>query len=189
MKKIMLSGKLGYGKYTIVDDEDYYKYGELKWSYNKGYAEGWYNGKKQRLHRVIMNAKKGEFVDHIHHDTLDNRKSQMRICTFAQNVKNSKPRPFKSSKYKGVSFCKRDNVWKMGIKCNGKEIKQSFSCEIAAAYSYNKHALIIHGDFAFLNKLDFCSIDYLESLLVKHKLSLQKISDRIRDTKGKFTKF
>ena len=33
------------------------------------------------LHRYVMDAKRGEHVDHISGDTLDNRQENLRICT------------------------------------------------------------------------------------------------------------
>src|SRR5258708_21856823 len=45
-------------------------------------------GKRVYLHRLIMNAREGEYVDHILHNTLDNRKCVLRIVTNRQNVEN-----------------------------------------------------------------------------------------------------
>ncbi|MBQ2348402.1 MAG: HNH endonuclease, partial [Clostridia bacterium] len=42
-----------------------------------------------QLHRFLMNPTSREEVDHINHNTLDNRKSNLRIVTTAQNQMNS----------------------------------------------------------------------------------------------------
>lgn len=44
---------------------------------------------KEYLHRIIMNAPKGRVIDHINHNTLDNRKCNLRICTHSENKLNS----------------------------------------------------------------------------------------------------
>ncbi len=100
MKRIKLSGKYAVGihEYTIVDDEDYYrlvKYKwKAKWSSNKIYAvrNTKLNGKNKtlRMHRYIMKLKSNNKmdVDHINHDTLDNRKDNLRIVSRKENLKN-----------------------------------------------------------------------------------------------------
>jgi len=55
-----------------------------------GVFEGKYKYKHWELHRFIMNAQKGQCVDHINHDTLDNRKSQLLISNDNLNIKNRK---------------------------------------------------------------------------------------------------
>lgn len=49
------------------------------------------DGKKKtiRLHRLIINAKDNEIVDHINRNKLDNRLSNLRICTNRENINNS----------------------------------------------------------------------------------------------------
>ena len=44
---------------------------------------------RKYLHRIIMNAKKGDVIDHINHDTLDNRRENLRIVTHSENKRNS----------------------------------------------------------------------------------------------------
>lgn len=48
------------------------------------------NGKQRtlRLHREILGAKKGESVDHINGNTLDNLRSNLRIVTHQENMWN-----------------------------------------------------------------------------------------------------
>lgn len=85
----MLSGKKGDGKSVLVDDDDYKKYNHLKWHLSStGYAVRRNNRETTRLHRLIMNCPEGLVVDHLNGDTLDCRKSNMRICTQRENVKN-----------------------------------------------------------------------------------------------------
>lgn len=83
------------------------------------------NGKQSTLllHRWLMNAPKGLQVDHINHDTLDNRRSNLRIVTHAQNRQNLKgaQRDNKSSGIRGVSWHKRNKKWQAKIKLKGKQ--------------------------------------------------------------------
>jgi len=62
------------------------------WYFNNGYLrrEVWSKGKRRReyMHRVIMGAKCGEFVDHINGDRADNRRCNLRIVTNSQNLQN-----------------------------------------------------------------------------------------------------
>ena len=91
------------GQYAIVDDEDYEELAKHKWraNYSKGnqcfYAERSLKreGKIRRtdtMHRVIMKANPGEEVDHQNHNTLDNRKENLRITTHQTNQKNIRMR-------------------------------------------------------------------------------------------------
>lgn len=80
MKNILLSGILGKGKSTKVDDDDYEKYNHLVWHLSDtGYAVR-KSGKTVRLHRLIMDCPEGMVIDHLNGDKLDNRKSNLRIC-------------------------------------------------------------------------------------------------------------
>ncbi len=54
----------------------------------KGYAKGWHEGKNINMHRLIMSCPKELVVDHINHDTLDNRRINLRNCTARENSQN-----------------------------------------------------------------------------------------------------
>lgn len=91
MAKIPLGGKRGIGKYTIVDDEDVIRVASIKWHLSDtGYAVNRSNGKTTRMHRVINNTPNGLYTDHKNHDRLDNRKSNLRTVTQAENMSNHK---------------------------------------------------------------------------------------------------
>ena len=70
------------------------------------------------MHRQILNAPKGMVVDHKDGNGLNNRKSNLRLCTPAQNVRNRRPALGSSSKYKGVSRDKSRRKWLARIGCN-----------------------------------------------------------------------
>lgn len=87
------------GLYAVVDADDYEALQRIRWfsiykpHHGKHYVSG-YIGKNKyiRLHNYLMNPPPGMFVDHINHDPLDNRRSNLRIVTHSENCKNRLPR-------------------------------------------------------------------------------------------------
>lgn len=130
MKTILLTQN----KIALVDDEDYERLNQFKW-YAKREGNTLYavrgskrldgKGKQKliRMHRVIMNASKGNQVDHRFGNGLDNRKENLRMCTNQQNAHNRK-QPQKNNKLgiKGVCWDEKLKKFKAGIKFNGKSI-------------------------------------------------------------------
>lgn len=83
---------------TIIDKEDLHLVEGKKLYESRGYVRiNEPNGKKSFLHRLIMKCPCGKYVDHINHDTLDNRKCNLRIVTKQKNSFN-----IEKSIYKGV---------------------------------------------------------------------------------------
>lgn len=70
------------------------------------------------LHRFIMDCPNGKLVDHINHDTLDNRKYNLRVCTKQQNEFNKKAPLNNASGIIGVSFDKKAKKWEAYITLN-----------------------------------------------------------------------
>jgi hypothetical protein len=144
------------GFFAKVDDEDYEKVSKLSWKYTGGYAAHNYqsNGIQHSvyMHRLIMNARKGQFVDHINHDPLDNRRSNLRICTHSQNHMNRTKLPGKSSRYKGVTWNKQVGKWKASIQAKGRYLFIGyFDKEIHAGVAYDMWAKSSYGEFANFN--------------------------------------
>lgn len=139
-------------KYAIVDDEDYQKCLGYKWHLSvKGYVETTtgYNGKRVKIHQHITDFKFA-CIDHKNHNPLDNRRSNLRPCTKAENNRNS--RPWAGKKYKGTS--KNYKGWRAMITVNyERKYLGTFSSEEEAAMVYNKFALKHFGEFAYLNPI------------------------------------
>jgi len=91
----MPSIALNKGLRTTVGFRDLKKFGGQQWSADGPrtkaevyYAVGTVAGRKVYLHRAILNAPKGRRVDHKDGDTLNNRRSNLRLCTAVQNGHN-----------------------------------------------------------------------------------------------------
>lgn len=146
--------------FALVDACDYKWLNQWKWYAQKGkntyYAERneWVRGKRVRIimHRLIMSAKRGEMIDHKFGNGLDNQKKNLRFCTPSQNGANKIPRG--SSAYMGVSYCKRNSKWLAVIQYKNKQTFIGyFKEEKDAASAYNELAIVVHGEFANLNKI------------------------------------
>lgn len=149
MKKI----KLRQNKYALVDDEDFNYLNQWRWhiAWNGYVVRGEYNGGNYKnffLHRVIIKTPKGMFTDHINHNRLDNRKSNLRICTKSQNGFNRNKQKNNTSGYKGVTFEKQTKKWVARIRFNGqmKTIGRFFNPE-EASEAYKQVALKLCGEF------------------------------------------
>jgi len=146
--------KLTQGKWAIVDDDDYEALSRQKWyAYQK--HSGWYasstssrpNRRQLHMHRVIMSAKAGELVDHINCDGLDNRKQNLRICSRAENARNSRIYTNNTSGYKGVS--KNGPGWRATITVeNVQHNLGTYKTKIEAFKAYCLAAEKFHLEFA-----------------------------------------
>lgn len=157
MKLIKLSGAKD--TYTIVDDEDYGELSRWAWAYHKnGYAHrgtsSWGKSLKFYMHREIMGAADGQDVDHINGNKLDNRKSNLRLCSRSQNMANAPGRGV-TSRYKGVGWDRSRGKWHAKIMVDYKTINLGrFDSEIEAARAYDAAALRYFGSYATLNEAE-----------------------------------
>ena len=161
--------QLTQGKTAIFDDEDKDLIVNNKW-YTKNNSGFFYAVRTDRsvkprrtvfMHRLVLGVTDPKvFVDHINHNTLDNRKCNLRACSHAENMQNGiKTKKNKTSQYKGVSFRvqRRNGVvvhtgWLSQIGYQGKTVyAKLFKCEKEAALAYDKIAPKYFGEFASLN--------------------------------------
>ncbi len=149
MKKI----KLTQGKYAMIDDEDYERVSQFKWCYANKYAATTRNGVTFRMHRYLMTpCDSSLYVDHINNNTLDNRRSNLRLVTPLQNTMNKQSHKNSCCKYKGVSRSRAR--FKAQIFHSKKSIFLGvFNSPEEAALAYNKKAIELYGEFAYLNKI------------------------------------
>ena len=154
MKKILLTK----GCEAIVDDGDYEYLNQWKWhAYLSPNGKNHYakrthqlRGKKSGflMHRAILTPPGELQVDHINMDTLDNRRSNLRLATSSQNHCNTKGRG--KSGAKGVY--ESGLRWMAQIRTNKKKIYLgTFSDVRSAALAYDEAAKKYHGEFARLN--------------------------------------
>lgn len=125
-----LDGEFGIGwttntnKEFYFDLEDYDKIKDYCWIEHDNYivANGG-NRKNIRLHRLIMNVTDPAIkVDHIYHNTFDNRKSKLRIATNQENTRNHYLHSNNTSGVSGVNFEKDTGLWRARIFVDGKGI-------------------------------------------------------------------
>lgn len=106
------------------------------------------------LHRLIMNPRIGQTVDHIDGDPFDNRREKLRIATRQENARNRHPSTFArgTSKYRGVSWEKRKRKWLAAIYVNGRQIYLGIHATAEeAARAYDAASLEHYGRFGTRN--------------------------------------
>jgi hypothetical protein len=147
------------GQVAIVDDADYEWLNQWKWIAHLSsnyYASrtDYSSGGKQTvsMHRLIMNAKVGDQVDHIDHGTLNNQRANLRVCTKSQNHMNQRKLSNNTSGIIGVTWDKNAGKWKAEIMCDKKSIYLGlFNDKHEAALTRDAVARRLHGEFATLN--------------------------------------
>jgi hypothetical protein len=154
---IKQSGK----EYTVaIDPEDLELVSAYTWKVNihgyvrasvyTGVIDGVETRREVQIHRLILDAPEGMEVDHVNRDKLDNRRSNLRLCTRSQNKANTGIISTNTSGYKGVSFHK--NKWQASIRIDNKLLYLGrYDTKEEAAEAYNKKAFEQWGEFAWLN--------------------------------------
>lgn len=143
--------ELSQNKYALISSVDYEYISQWKWSYDShGYARRLGKDKKIYMHRILMNPPTGKVVDHINGDKLDNRRSNLRICNHAENLRNHKPLRNNTSGFIGVS--RSNNKWRAyaGPRDSVKHLG-TFDTPEEAARVRDAFAAQTYGEFAKFN--------------------------------------
>ena len=162
MKELPLISKHHGGVVALVDDDDYEKVRVLRWYLGReANPTNWqavtFTRKPKRtvtaLHRMVMNATPGTYIDHIDNNGLNCQKSNLRFCTQSQNVARSRRFKKFSSKFRGVYWYTSGRGWRASVKKDGKKhfAPRIYESEVEAAKAYNILAKHYHGQFAVLN--------------------------------------
>ena len=154
------------GKKLIVDDDDfefvsrlnpllreakkkdYFSVEVALWKKNKAYHF--------TLPHFIKQPNGSQVIAYKNKNPLDLRKENLILANYshfnhALGLNYSKKK--KTSKYRGVSFQKRDKRWKWSIMHEGVRYQNSCRTEKAAAKAYNEKAIDLYGDLAYQNKI------------------------------------
>jgi hypothetical protein len=102
-----------------------------------------------KLHCLVLPPDKGLMIDHINGNGLDNRRSNLRMCTHAQNKQNVAMTSFNTTGFKGIAWNKNLQRWHAKIQVNGvnHSLKYHYTKEAAHA-AYCEAAKRLHGEFA-----------------------------------------
>jgi hypothetical protein len=157
MRTISLRGQLAAGRVALVDCRDYELLSQYPWRVIEAARPGRMNGpyaatghEAVLMHCLILGLKG---VDHINHDGLDNRRSNLRPATRDQNNHNERPRSGSVSPFKGVTWDGRyRGRWQARIAIDGR--RHSLGCfgtEAEAARAYDLAARCAWGEYAWLN--------------------------------------
>lgn len=104
------------------------------------------------LHRLVMGVGRGESVDHINGDGLDNRRANLRIATQSQNNGNTRIKSHNTSGYKGVYQPAPGSKFRAMIRIGGKgRCIGQYADPVEAAIAYDNAAREVFGEFARVN--------------------------------------
>jgi len=144
-------------QFALVDDDKFDNLIHWKWTYDasNGYAVRNDKGRRVYMHRQIMNLGSDQEADHINRNKLDNRVSNLRVCTSGQNKANRRLQTNSTTGYKGVSQIKGMKLRKpyaAYIKSGGRKFHIGlFATKEEAAQAYDKKAVDIFGEYAVIN--------------------------------------
>lgn len=161
IRPIRVEGNTAYvpltqGYEAIIDAFDIPLINNSNWLIQKNaktcYAKTYFieNGKQRicYMHRLLLNAKSGENVDHIDGNGLHNKKQNLRKATKSQNGMNRGRQSDNKSGIKGVSLHKVSKKWVASIKRDGKKRHLGLFANVKdAADAYAKAAKELHAEY------------------------------------------
>jgi hypothetical protein len=148
------------GFVALIDDADYERVSQFKWSATrtKTMVYGIRKVRKpgggttsQLLHRFIMGvADRRIYIDHLDHDGLNCQRNNLRRCVPGENSGNVR-KSRGNSQYRGVSWASEKGMWRACIRIERSIHLGYFSDEVEAALAYDEAARIRFGVFAHCN--------------------------------------
>lgn len=150
MKYKFIFTRAGFG--IRIDEEDYSFLSQYTWYISKdGYARARIGPTIVAMHRLLAEARDRK-IDHTNGVRHDNRKSNLRPCTQAENLRNRRLGNSNTSGFKGVTKNRTRKAWTAQIKYEDKYYYLgSFKTRKEAAIAYDQKAIELHKEFANLN--------------------------------------
>ena len=150
--------RLHCGLVALIDDADAELVQRFAWHATRR-AQSWYVVNStysaerirgsQYLHALLTGYSR---TDHANGDGLDNRRSNLRPATRAQNMHNMRAHRAGTSRFKGVSWNKQRGLWRASMGFDARQYHLGyFSDETAAARAYDAKARDLFGAYAALN--------------------------------------
>lgn len=142
------------------DSEKYELISSINWySNSKGKDTYIYDSNGNTLHRLLMGNPEGYEIDYKNLDTLDNRQSNLRICSHRENKCNQPLQSNNTSGISGVTWKKNRNKWYARIKHYGQEIHLgAYTTFIEAIQARNEGMKWIFGEFGIYNDVPEASV-------------------------------
>lgn len=141
--------------WTIIDLDDLQRVLDFPYSWCAGYrknTDSWYaRATIHKLEKVNhnshgiylnyfiagVNSSDGYCVDHINHNTLDNRKDNLRVTETIYNTKHRKGRNSNNkSGYRNVCWLKTEGKWCVQLQINGKNTRLGLFDDVDEAGKY-----------------------------------------------------
>jgi hypothetical protein len=141
------------GQVTIVDAADYDWLMQWNWIASCKKTQRFYALRRGgiAMHRQILGLAKGDRRqgDHIHGNTLDNRRSELRIVTQGQNQMNKATYRNNPLGLKGVRWMPREKKFMARIEANGERHSVGYYDTAEEAHAaYIEAAKRVHGEYA-----------------------------------------
>lgn len=142
-------------KKFYFDCDDYELIKCFNWHIDKnGYVITKNNGKVIKMHRLILNTEPSDVVDHINHNTVDNRKCNIRNVSRSQNMQNKTPN--NELNISGISFEKESSKWRAYISKNNKRIYLGRFTNLKDAIDARKQAEEKYfGEYSYDNSMSY----------------------------------
>jgi hypothetical protein len=152
---------LGNDRTAIIDESDFDLIKPYRW-YAQPYAgrfivvgrlDGHFHKPRVLLHRLVAGCSVKQVVQFKNNNMLDCRFANLKVLSISQAVAlRVQKRPDKSSRYRGVTYCKHFEKYVARISHEGHSYMIGyFEKQKDAALAYDEQALLLHGDKAVLN--------------------------------------
>lgn len=190
------------GAVALIDDEDWPLVSQFRWAKLGKYAVTSVKvpGSKPKMlsmHRLILNTPKGMWTDHANGDGLDNRRSNIRVCTPSQNAMN-RPRVRGEVPLRGVVAA--NGAYRAQIVADATiYILGIFADAEDAGRAYDAASRLVHGEFGHLNFPDLPVVPLgpitvtcygplhpaLESLVIPNTIETRRAERALKDAQDR----